>query len=113
MTISASPELSIVRHRDTCPHKVRVERRHRSGDARRLGSQILLVHIAIRADDERHDATRSEHCWPRDQCEPAGHAARLDVLPGSAIPVGTLRLEDAEIVALVRYRLAADELTRV
>ena len=78
-------------------------------DARRLGSEILLVHIAIRADDERHDAARLEHRRPGDQREAAGHAARLDVALGAAIPVRTLRLEDAEIIAFVRDRFAADQ----
>jgi hypothetical protein len=78
------------------------------GDVRRLRSQILLVNIAIRADDERHNATRPENRWPGNQCRAAGHAARLDVTFGPAVPIGALRLEDAEMVAFIRNRLTAD-----
>ena len=76
-------------------------------------SEVFLVHIAVGADDKRHDAGRLEHGRPSDQREAAGHAARVKVALGAAISIWTLPFKNKEIIAFVRDRLAPDQLARI
>jgi hypothetical protein len=56
---------------------------------------------------------RSERGRPSDQRETASHAARVEVALGAAISVRTLPVEDAEKVAFIRDRLAANQFARI
>jgi hypothetical protein len=105
--------LSIVRHRDTRPCKVWVERRHFRGDTCRVRSKVFLVYIATRPDDECHNPGRLEFDWPSDQRETASHMAGLDIALRPSVAVLPLCFEDAEIVLVVLNGLVADQFIRV
>jgi hypothetical protein len=83
--------VSLVRQRDMSPSEIRVERCHRCRDARRVASEVLLVHITVGTNAERHDPTRPKQRRPCNKREAAGHPTRLDVVLGATVAIRALR----------------------
>src|ERR1700677_1053058 len=80
------------------PALIRIVLRDLGGDARRGGTQVLLIDDAILIDDESHDAGIAISCRIGDQRKATGHMPVGDIVHGAAVCVLALPRQDPEIV---------------
>src|SRR5258706_10356450 len=77
---------------------------HGFGDNAGLFSEILLIHHAIAADNERHHAGRPVLCWISHESDSFGHLAVHDVALRAARAILPLKRQNLEVIAVVRSR---------
>src|SRR4029450_4936843 len=72
---------------------------------RGIGAEVLLVDVAVVADDESHHAGLAPAHRPGDDGEPAQHAAVDQVVVGAARRIRALAVEQTEAIAVVAVLL--------
>src|SRR5262245_35373754 len=95
-------------HHGFLPGMVGVERGHSPGNPCGSRPEILLEHLALVVDQERHHAGIAVLGGPRDQRKAADHAAVHDVIEDAAGRGRALPGQDLEVIAVVRDRTAAN-----
>src|SRR6185503_10564506 len=83
------------------PVLVRIEDRDRRGLLCRIRPEILLVDVAVLADDEAHHAGLAVLHRPGDDSEAADHAVVHQVAVSAARCVGALAIEQAIAIAVI------------
>src|SRR5262245_37930690 len=88
---------------DFVPRWIRIEAGYLFSDGCCVGAEILLINVAVVADNECLDAGSTVFCWPRYHGESPDHYAVDNIVESSTGSIGILSLQDSEIVSMVRF----------